>query len=189
MGVWGGASRPSALPRTLALVLAPLLLSGAVAACTAGAPLVAPTVAPTGSGAGVGVESPGVSFTPVDPGPPPPLALPPRLPGEVARVEVTRHGTTKAFRVVRGEPLVSGRTYTVEAACTASRPSTGTSYAVYDAAPGVYGHGDPIYSQSFPCDGHVQRTLHLGLPPGPVQMDVRDLPADAVTAYALIRPD
>ena len=54
---------------------------------------------------------------------------------------------------------------------------------------GVYGHGDPIYSQPFPCDGHVQRTLHLGLPPGPVQVDVRDLPADAVTAYAVIVPE
>ncbi|MEW1951822.1 hypothetical protein [Terrabacter sp. NPDC080008] len=164
-----------------------------VAGCTSGGPVVGPTggasaVAPVPT-ASLTATGPDVEFTPVDPTAPPPLALPRRLAGEVARVEVTRQGATKAFRVERGEPLVAGRTYSVEAACTASRPSTGTSYAVYDAAPGVYGHGDSIYSQAFPCDGHVHRTSRLGLPPGPVQVDVRDLPPDAVTAYVLIHPE
>lgn len=165
----------------VALLVALLAESG----CTGGAP----PVAPTGVVTGVRVTTPEVSFTPVDPQPAPPLSLPRRFAGEVARIEVTRHGATKAFRIVPGEPLVSERTYTVEAACTASRPSTGTSYAVYDAAPGVYGHGDPIYSRPFPCDGHVQRTQHLGFPAGAVQVDVRDLPPDAVTAYAVIHPE
>ncbi|GAA1975418.1 hypothetical protein GCM10009817_14520 [Terrabacter lapilli] len=176
---WRRLGRVVGLP---SVVLAALL---AASGCTGGAP----PVAPTGVVTAVRVGTPEVSFTPVDPQPAPPLSLPPRFAGEVARVEVSRHGATKAFRIVPGEPLVSERTYTVEAACTAGTPSTGTSYAVYDAAPGVYGHGDPIYSRPFPCDGHVQRTMHLGLPPGPVQVDVRDLPPDAVAAYAVIHPE
>jgi len=102
---------------------------------------------------------------------------------------VTRRGAGKAFRNVPGEPVAGGRTYAVEAACAAGRPSASTSYAIYDAAPGTWGHGEPLYSRPFPCDGTVQRTVHLGLPSGRVQVDVRGLPADAVTAYALIRPE
>ena len=82
-----------------------------------------------------------------------------------------------------------GRTYTVEVACAAGRPLTGTSYAVYDAAPGTWGHGEPLYSRPFPCDGQVQRTVNLGLPAGAVQIDVRGLPSDAVAAYGVIRPE
>jgi hypothetical protein len=132
---------------------------------------------------------PTVTLTPIDPGPPPTLTVPPRTPGEVARVVVTRSGAGKAFRNERGEPAAEGRTYTVEVACAAGRPSTGTSYAVYDAAPGTWGHGEPLYSRAFPCDGQVQRTVNLGLPAGAVQIDVRGLPADAVAAYAVIRPE
>ena len=141
-----------------------------------------PRLAPTPS-------TPEVSLTPIDPGPPPVVTVPPHVEGEVARVVVTRQGTGKAFRNVPGEPVSQGRTYTVEVACAAGHPSTGTSYAVYDAAPGTWGHGEPLYSQPFPCDGAIQRTVHLGLPAGKVQIDVRGLPADAVTAYALIRPE
>jgi hypothetical protein len=35
----------------------------------------------------------------------------------------------------------------------------------------------------------VQRTANLGLPAGAVQIDVRGLPADAVAAYGVIRPE
>ncbi len=66
---------------------------------------------------------------------------------------MTRQGAGKAFRNVPGVPVAEGRTYTVEVACAAGRPSTGTSYAVYDAAPGTWGHGEPLYSRPFPCDG------------------------------------
>lgn len=187
MGVWGRARCRSALPRALALV--PVLLPGAASACTAGAPPVAPTVSSKVAPTGVPVESPEVSFTPVDPQPPRLVALPLRLPGEAARVEVTRQGTTKAFRVVPGVPVRGDRTYTVEAACSAGRVSNRTSFAVYDAAPGTYGRLEPIYSQPFACDGHVHLTRHLGLPAGRVQLDVRGLPPDSVTAYALLRPD
>jgi hypothetical protein len=115
------------------------------------------------------------------------VTVPGRVAGEVARVVVTRQGPGKAFRNVPGVPVAEGRTYTVEVACAAGRPSTGTSYAVYDAAPGTWGHGEPLYSRPFPCDGQVQKTVHLGLPAGAVQIDVRGLPEDAVAAYAVIR--
>jgi hypothetical protein len=134
-------------------------------------------------------RTPDVSLTPVDPGPAPVVAVPRRDAGEVARVVVTKQGAGKAFRNVPGVPVAEGRTYTVEVACAAGRPSDGTSYAIYDAAPGTWGHGEPLYSRPFPCDGVVQRTEHLGLPAGRVQIDVRGLPPDAVTAYALIRPE
>ena len=163
-------------------------LAAAVAGCTTADPGLRESTRPA-SGA---VVAPGVTFTPVDPGPAPTIAVPPRRAGEVARVVVTRHGTGKAFRNVPGEDAASGRTYTVEVACAASRPAvdtTGTSYAVYDAAPGTWGHGEPLYSRPFVCDGTVQRTVDLGLPAGPVQIDVRGLPEDAVAAYAVIRPE
>ena len=162
-------------------------VSAALVACTSGD---SGMVAPPTSGAPTGVVlSPSASLTPIDAGPPPVLIVPPAGRGEVARVVVTRTGSGKAFRNVRGEPAAPGRTYTVEVACAAGRPSTGTSYAVYDAAPGTWGHGEPLYSRPFPCDGEVQRTVHLGLPAGAVQIDVRGLPPDAVAAYALIRPE
>jgi hypothetical protein len=138
------------------------------------------------------VATPEVSLTPIDPEPAPRLEVPVRAPGEVARVVVTSAGKGKSFRNVPGVPVAAGRTYTVEVACSAGRPtdaSAGTSYAVYDAAPGTWGHGEPLYSRPFPCDGSVQRTAHLGLPTGRVQIDVRGLPDDAVAAYALIRPE
>ena len=137
----------------------------------------------------VGTVTPEVSLTPIDPGPPPVVTVPPPVDGEVARVVVTRQGSGKAFRNVPGLPVAEGRTYTVEVACAAGRATEGSSYAVYDAAPGTWGHGEPLYSRPFACDGAVQRTVHLGLPSGRVQIDVRGLPADAVTAYALIRPE
>lgn len=131
----------------------------------------------------------GASFTPVDPRPPAGVVVPAPAAGEVARVVVTREGAGKRFRTVPGVPVAVGRTYTVEVACTAARASSTTSYAIYDAAPGTWGHGEPLYSRPFPCDGTVQRTQHLGLPAGRVQVDVRGLPPDAVTAYALVRPE
>jgi hypothetical protein len=143
---------------------------------------------PTGT-ASVGSATPEVSLTAVDAGPPPVLTVPPLMPGEVARVVVTRQGAGKAFRNVPGVPVAEGHTYTVEVACASGRATEGSSYAVYDAAPGTWGHGEPLYSRPFACDGAVQRTVHLGLPSGRVQIDVRGLPADAVTAYALIRPE
>jgi hypothetical protein len=155
------------------------------AGCTTGG---APRVSPTGE-VSVGPATPEVSLTPVDPGPPPVVRVPPRVAGEVARVVVTKQGSGKAFRNVPGVPVAEGRTYTVEVACAAGRATDGSSYAVYDAAPGTWGHGEPLYSRPFACDGAVQRTVHLGLPAGRVQIDVRGLPADAVTAYALIRPE
>ncbi|GAA2747158.1 hypothetical protein GCM10009868_35440 [Terrabacter aerolatus] len=164
------------------LVLVP---GSVVAGCTSGG---AEPVAPTGAGSALSA-TPDVSLTPVDPGPPPVVRVPAPIAGEVARVVVTRQGAGKAFRNVAGVPVVEGRTYTVEVACAAGRPTDGTSYAVYDAAPGTWGHGEPLYSRPFPCDGAVQRTVHLGLPAGRVQIDVRGLPEDAVTAYALIRPE
>ena len=74
------------------------------------------------------------------------LTVPPRRPGEVARVVVTGSGTDTSFRNERGEPAAEGRTDTVEVACAAGRVSTGTSYAIYDAAPGTWGHGGTICS-------------------------------------------
>ncbi|WP_020143641.1 hypothetical protein [Terracoccus sp. 273MFTsu3.1] len=144
-------------------------------------------VTPTGLSAGR--VTPEVSLTPIDPGPPPVVTVPPPVAGEVARVVVTKQGSGKAFRNVPGVPVAEGHTYTVEVACAAGRATEGSSYAVYDAAPGTWGHGEPLYSRPFACDGAVQRTVHLGLPSGRVQIDVRGLPADAVTAYALIRPE
>ena len=161
-------------------VLAVALAAG----CTPGRALSAPTRGPSGA-----LTTPEVSFTPIEPGPPPALSVPLRAEGEVARVVVTKRGSGKAFRNVPGVPVAVGRTYTVEAACSASRPSATTSYAVYDAAPGTWGHGEPLYSRHFPCDGSVQTTANLGLPAGRVQVDVRGLPADAVAAYAVIRPE
>ena len=171
------------------LLAAPALLGLlAVAACTsAGARPSAPTVADVGA-----VRVPEVSLTPIDPGPSPRLEVPGRASGEVARVVVTSTGARKVFHNVPGVPVAAGRTYTVEVACSARRPSdasAGTSYAVYDAAPGTWGHGEPLYSRPFPCDGSVQRTVDLGLPTGRVQIDVRGLPEDTVAAYALIRPE
>ncbi|WP_157610664.1 hypothetical protein [Terrabacter sp. Soil810] len=168
---------------------APVLLGVAsvvlAAGCTTGG---VARGSPTGE-VSVGRTTPEVSLTPVDPGPPPVVTVPPPVSGEVARVVVTRQGSGKAFRNVPGEPVAEGRTYTVEVACAAGRATEGSSYAVYDAAPGTWGHGEPLYSRPFVCDGAVQRTVHLGLPAGRVQIDVRGLPADAVTAYALIRPE
>jgi hypothetical protein len=164
------------------------LAAPTLAGCTSdGVRTSAPSVAVSGAAA-----TPRVSLTPIDPGPPPRLEVPQRGPGEVARVVVTRTTTGKAFRNVPGEPIAPGHTYTVEVACSAGRPwdaSAGSSYAVYDAAPGTWGHGEPLYSRPFPCDGSVQRTVNLGLPTGRVQIDVRGLPEDAVAAYALIRPE
>src|SRR6478735_5638160 len=160
-----------------AVALAVLLGVGSaasVAGCTSSEPQA---VAETGWFSPGPVPTPDVSLTPIDPGPPPIVTVPAPVAGEVARVVVTRQGAGKAFRNVPGAPGAAGR------------PSTGTSYAVYDAAPGTWGHGEPLYSQPFPCDGAVQRTVHLGLPAGKVQIDVRGLPEDAVTAYALIRPE
>ena len=160
-------------------------LTASVAGCTTADPGLRESTRPA-SGA---VVAPGVTFTPVDPGPAPTLTVPPRRAGEVARVVVTRDGPGKAFRNVPGEAVAAGRTYTVEVACAAARSATGTTYAIYDAAPGTWGHGEPLYSRPFACDGTVQRTVDLGLPAGPVQIDVRGLPADATAAYAVIRPE
>ncbi|WP_156035476.1 hypothetical protein [Terrabacter tumescens] len=168
----------------LAVVPASVVASVA-GGCTAG---VTVPVAPT-EVRSVSTPTPDVSLTPIDPGPLPVVTVPAPVAGEVARVVVTKQGAGKAFRNVPGVPVAEGRTYTVEVACAAGRPSTGTSYAVYDAAPGTWGHGEPLYSRPFTCDGAVQRTVHLGLPAGKVQIDVRGLPGDAVTAYALIRPE
>ena len=172
-----------------------LVVAAALVGCTSStgdefaAGAVGPTVAPAVAPGVAPAVVPTVTLTPIDPGPPPTLTVPPRTPGEVARVVVTRSGSGKAFRNERGEPAAEGRTYAVEVACAAGRPSTGTSFAVYDAAPGTWGHGEPLYSRPFPCDGQVQRTVNLGLPAGSVQIDVRGLPADAVAAYAVIRPE
>ncbi|GAA2486164.1 hypothetical protein GCM10009858_25100 [Terrabacter carboxydivorans] len=166
-------------------VVAASVVASLAAGCTAG---VTAPVAPTTVGSAAG-STPDVSLTPIDPGPPPVVTVPAPVAGEVARVVVTRQGAGRAARNVPGVPVAAGHTYTVEVACAAGRPSTGTSYAVYDAAPGTWGHGEPLYSRPFPCDGSVQRTAHLGLPAGKVQIDVRGLPGDAVTAYALIRPE
>ncbi|WP_323102427.1 hypothetical protein [Intrasporangium sp. YIM S08009] len=166
-------------------------LTASVAGCTSADPGLRASTRPA-SGA---VVAPGVTFTPVDPGPAPTITVPPRRAGEVARVVVTRNGPGKAFRNVPGQAAAAGRTYTVEVACAAGRPAAdtadtaGTTYAIYDAAPGTWGHGEPLYSRPFACDGTVQRTVDLGLPAGPVQIDVRGLPADAVAAYAVIRPE
>lgn len=168
------AGAASALTAALAAVL--------LAGCTTGAVVSAPT---SGAPVQTAVAPDGLS-TPVDPGPPP-LAPPPRTPGEVARLVVQTQGHGRTFDVVPGEPVLEGHTYVVEAACSAHRPSDRTSYAVYDAAPGTWGRLEPIYSQPFACDGQVHRTSHLGLPAGKLQVDVRGLPRDAVTAYALIR--
>ena len=182
--------RPSRAGPTLLGAPALVGLAGllAVGACTsAGARPSAPTVADVGA-----IRLPEVSLTPIDPGPAPRLEVPERRTGEVARVVVTSTGAGKTFRNVPGVPVAAGRTYTVEVACSAARPSdasAGTSYAVYDAAPGTWGHGEPLYSRPFACDGSVQRTAQLGLPTGRVQIDVRGLPEDAVAAYALIRPE
>ena len=167
------------------LVVALAALTACLAGCTSADPGHRLTTRPASGG----VVAPGVTFTPVDPGPPPTITVPPRRSGEVARVVVTRSGPGKAFRNVPGEAVAPGRTYTVEVACAAGRPTTGTTYAIYDAAPGTWGHGEPLYSRPFACNGTVQRTVDLGLPAGPVQIDVRGLPADAVAAYAVIRPE
>jgi hypothetical protein len=192
------------MPSLRAVVIGVVVVPLALSACTSGdadgvaapsSPLSSPPSSPvyavTSGAAGEprAATAPATTFTPIDPGPPPALTVPPRTPGEVARVTVTRSGSGKAIRNERGEPTAAGRTYTVEVACAAGRPSTGTSYAVYDAAPGTWGHGEPLYSRPFPCDGQVQRTGNLGLPAGAVQIDVRGLPADAVAAYAVIRPE
>ncbi|WP_345509258.1 hypothetical protein [Terrabacter aeriphilus] len=55
--------------------------------------------------------------------------------------------------------------------------------------PGHVGARRATLLPALPCDGTVQRTQHLGLPAGRVQVDVRGLPPDAVTAYALVRPE
>ncbi|KRC88708.1 hypothetical protein ASE25_12785 [Terrabacter sp. Root85] len=166
-------------------VVAALATALLAAGCTTdGGVRVSPTV-----GVSAGAATPEVSLTPIDPGPPPVVTVPPPVAGEVARVVVSKQGSGKAFRNVPGVPVAEGRTYTVEVACAAGRATEGSSYAVYDAAPGTWGHGEPLYSRPFACDGAVQRTVHLGLPSGRVQIDVRGLPADAVTAYALIRPE
>jgi hypothetical protein len=171
--------------RAVALsALGVLVVAWALAGCTTDVPPTAPGVTLER-----GPSTPQPSFTPVDPGPPPVLTVPPRGEGEVARVVVAPSGSGKAFRNERGEPATEGRTYVVEVACAAGRPSAGTSYAIYDAAPGTWGHGEPLYSRPFPCDGRVQHTVHLGLPAGAVQIDVRGLPDDAVAAYAVIRPE
>jgi hypothetical protein len=167
-------------------VLLGVCCTASFAGCTSSEPQASPVTGWFSPGPG---PTPDVSLTPIDPGPPPVVTVPAPVAGEVARVVVTRQGAGKAFRNVPGVPVVARRTYTVEVACAAGRPSTGTSYAVYDAAPGTWGHGEPLYSQPFPCDGAIQRTAHLGLPAGKVQIDVRGLPGDAVTAYALIRPE
>lgn len=169
----------------LLLALPALVTLGACTSATAG-----PTVATTALAGEV--RTPEVSLTPIDPGPVPRTEVPARTPGEVARVVVTSTGGSTSFRNVPGDPIAAGRTYTVEVACSAPRPSdasAGTSYAVYDAAPGTWGHGEPLYSRPFPCDGSVQRTVNLGLPTGRVQIDVRGLPDDAIAAYAVIRPE
>ena len=173
------------------LVAAATAVASWLAGCTTADPGLRESTRPA-SGA---LVAPGVTFTPVDPGPPPRITVPPRRTGEVARVVVTRSGPGKAFRNVPGQAVAAGRTYTVEVACAAGRAApdatgaTGTTYAIYDAAPGTWGHGEPLYSRAFACDGTVQRTVDLGLPPGPVQIEVRGLPADAVAAYAVIRPE
>lgn len=189
-----------------ARVVVGLVAASALAACTSGGQVAASrmtagvvagagtatgTGAATGPGAATGraPATPDVTLTPIDPGPPPVLTVPPRRSGEVARLVVTQSGSGKAFRNERGEPAAEGRTYLVEVACAATRPSAGTSYAIYDAAPGTWGHGEPLYSRPFPCDGRVQQTVHLGLPAGVVQIDVRGLPDDAVAAYAVIRQE
>ena len=102
---------------------------------------------------------------------------------------MTRQGAGKAFRNVPGVPVVAGRTYTVEVACAAGRAVDGHELCRLRRGARHLGHGEPLYSQPFPCDGAIQRTVHLGLPAGKVQIDVRGLPGDAVTAYALIRPE
>src|SRR6478609_5196678 len=101
-----------------------------LAGCTGTQPQV---VAPTGSFSPEAAPTPEVSLTPIDAGPPPVVTVPPHVAGEVARVVVTRQGAGTAFRNVPGVPVVDGRTYIVEVACAAGRPSTATSYAVYDA--------------------------------------------------------
>src|SRR6476620_4848791 len=79
------------------------------AGCTTdGGVRVSPTV-----GVSAGTATPEVSLTPVDPGPPPVVTVPPPVAGEVARVVVTRQGPGKAFRNVPGVPVAAGRTYTV----------------------------------------------------------------------------
>src|SRR6478735_1324671 len=160
-----------------------------LAAVVPGLVCVAAVIGPTGGLPPGPGPTPAVSLTPIDPGPPPVVRVPGPVAGEVARVVVTGEGARKAFRNVPGVPVSKGRTYVVEVACAAGRHSDGTSYAIYDAAPGTWGHGEPLYSRPFTCDGSVQRTANLGLPAGRVQIDVRGLPADAVTAYALIRPE
>lgn len=140
---------PSAPALVGLLVLSALVTLGACTSATA-----RPSV-PTTAVAGV-VRTPEVSLTPIDPGPPPKIAVPGREAGEVARVVVTSTGAGQTFRNVPGDPIAAGRTYTVEVACSAPRPSdasAGASYAVYDAAPGTWGHGEPLYSRPFPCDG------------------------------------
>ena len=171
-----------------------LLTLVALGACTSvGARPAVPSTRTLADGDTSGAPgTPEVSLTPIDPGPVPRLEVPAQVPGEVARVVVTSAGPRTSFRNVPGVPIAAGRTYTVEVACSARRPSAasaGTSYAVYDAAPGTWGHGEPLYSRPFPCDGSVQRTANLGLPTGRVQIDVRGLPEDVVAAYALIRPE
>lgn len=180
---WAGAHGRAAV---LAALGAGLVCVAAVSGCTSSG---ARAVTPTGGFSPGPAPTPAVSLTPVDPGPPPVVKVPGPVAGEVARVVVSKDGAGKAFRNVPGVPVAEGRTYVVEVACAAGRPSDGTSYAIYDAAPGTWGHGEPLYSQPFACDGSVQRTANLGLPAGRVQIDVRGLPADAVTAYALIRPE
>ncbi len=163
-----------------------LVAAALLAACTSGDPKA---VAPTGWFSAGPVATPKVSMTPVYADPLAVVTVPPPIVGEVARVVVTKQGAGRAFRNVPGEPVAQGRTYTVEVACASGRPSAGASYAVYDAAPGTWGHGEPLYSRPVTCDGAIQRTVHLGLPAGRVQVDLRGLPADALTAYALIRPE
>ena len=117
------------------------------------------------------------------------MTVPPPVAGEVARVVVTKQGSGKAFRNVPGVPVAEGRTYTVEVACAAGRATEGSSYAVYDAAPGTWGHGEPLYSRPFV----VRRRRAADRAPraaGRTGPDRRPRPpADAVTAYALIRPE
>lgn len=155
-----------------------------LAGCTTRAVISAPT-------SGVPIHTvaiPDDLFTQVDPGPPS-LSVPTRSFGEVARVVVRRQGAFLQFDVVPGPPIKENHTYTVEAACSAGSPSDRTSFAVYDAVPGAWGRLEPIYSQPFPCDGQIYRTMHVGLPSGRVRVDVREVPHDAVTAYALVRPE
>ncbi len=53
---------------------------------------------------------------------------------------------------------------------------------------GAWGRGTALLTHSLPCDGSVTTVEVTTLPAGRMHVELRDLPADTVGAYAVLRP-